>query len=83
MHCEQSYERENTIRVRDVSNCGRRDVQEISMRSWQRALQIVDAQMRAQYYRRLIEVAKISATLARFHTEHATIEDMNVYLKEN
>ena len=50
------------------------------MRSWQRSLAIADAQMRAAYYRRLIEVAKINPDLARIHTEQATIEDMKVYL---
>jgi hypothetical protein len=52
------------------------------MRSWQRNLQIAEAQMRAEYYRRLIEVAKIPAALARIHTERATIEDMKVYLEK-
>jgi hypothetical protein len=52
------------------------------MRSWQRDLEIADAKMRAEYYRRLIEVAKISAALARIHTERATIEQMKVYLGE-
>ena len=48
--------------------------------TWQRQLAIADAQMRAAYYRRLIEVAKITPALARIHTENATIEDMKVYL---
>lgn len=48
--------------------------------SWQENLAIADAQMRAAYYRRLIEVAKISPALARIHTENASIEDMQVYL---
>jgi len=48
--------------------------------TWQRNLAIVDAQMRAAYYRKLIEVAKITPALARIHTENATIEDMKVYL---
>ena len=48
--------------------------------TWQRNLAIADAQMRAAYYRRLIEVAKITPALARIHTENATIEDMKVYL---
>jgi hypothetical protein len=52
------------------------------MRSWQRDLAIADAKMRAEYYRRLIEVAKVSAKIAREHTERATIEDMKIYLGE-
>ena len=48
--------------------------------SWRRNLSVVDAQMRAGYYRRLIEVAAIPASLARYHTENATIEDMSLYL---
>ena len=51
------------------------------MRSWQRDLQVADAKMRAEYYRKLIEVAQISALLARTHTEHATIEEMKIYLE--
>lgn len=50
------------------------------MRSWQRDLAIADAQMRAEYYRRLIEVARISPALARTHTERATVDEMKVYL---
>jgi hypothetical protein len=52
------------------------------MRKWQRDLAIADAFMRAEYYRRLIEVAKIPASLARIHTEAATIEQMKIYLQE-
>ena len=48
--------------------------------SWQENLAIADAQMRAAYYRRLIEVAKINPALARIHTENASIEDMKNYL---
>ena len=51
------------------------------MRSWQRELAIADAKMRAEYYRALLEVSKISASLARIHTQNATIEDMKVYLE--
>ncbi len=50
------------------------------MRSWQKNLAIADAQMRAAYYRRLIEVAKLNPALARIHTENASIEDMKNYL---
>jgi len=50
------------------------------MRNWQRQLAIADAQMRAEYYRALIERALLPASLARIHTERATIEDMKVYL---
>jgi hypothetical protein len=50
------------------------------MRTWQRNLAIADAQMRAEYYRRLLEVAKITPALARIHTDNATIEEMKVYL---
>ena len=42
----------------------------------------IEAQMRARYYTRLIEVAKISSTLARIHAETASIETMKVYLGE-
>jgi hypothetical protein len=52
------------------------------MRSWQRDLAIADAKMRAEYYRRLIEVAKLSPALADYHTREATIEDMKTYLGE-
>ena len=51
------------------------------MRSWQRNLAIADAQMRAAYYRKLIEVAQISAALARDYTERATVEAMSTYLR--
>ena len=49
--------------------------------SWQRHLAIAEAQMRAQYYRRLIEVAQISTELASEHTDNATIEEMKLYLE--
>lgn len=52
------------------------------MRSWQRVLAIAETKMRAEYYRRLIEVAQIPASLARIHTEQATIDDMKIYLGE-
>ena len=52
------------------------------MRSWQRDLAVAEAKMRAAYYRRLIEVAQIPASLARTHTENATIEAMKIYLGE-
>ncbi len=51
------------------------------MRSWQRDLAIADAKMRAEYFRRLIEVAQIPAALARIHTNKATIETMKLYLE--
>jgi hypothetical protein len=51
------------------------------MRSWQRELAIADAQMRAEYYRALIERALLPPRLARIHTEQASIEDMKVYLE--
>ena len=51
------------------------------MRSWQRDLAIADAKMRAEYFRRLIEVAQIPASLARIHTNTTTIEDMKLYLE--
>jgi hypothetical protein len=50
------------------------------MRSWQRALAIADAQLRAEYYRKLIEVAQVPVSAAREYTERATIEDMTKYL---
>jgi hypothetical protein len=53
------------------------------MRTWQRNLAIVDAQLRAEYYSLLIEVAKITPALARIHTEKATIEEMKVYLSHD
>jgi hypothetical protein len=49
--------------------------------SWQRDLAIADAKMRAEYFRRLIEVAQIPAALARIHTNNATIETMKLYLE--
>ena len=48
--------------------------------SWHHHLAIAETQMRAEYYRALIERAKLPASLARIHTEQATIEDMKVYL---
>jgi hypothetical protein len=47
---------------------------------WYGTLRILDTQMRALYYRRLIEVARISPALARIHTGRATIEQMKIYL---
>ena len=52
------------------------------MRSWQRDLAIAESKMRAEYFRRLIEVAEIPASFAKYHTEQATIEDMKIYLGE-
>jgi len=52
------------------------------MRSWQRDLQVAEAQMRARYYDRLIQVAQISRTLARIHAETSSVETMKVYLGE-
>jgi hypothetical protein len=51
------------------------------MRTWQRNLAIADAQMRAEYYRALIERALLPASLARIHTQNASIEDMKIYLE--
>ena len=51
------------------------------MGTWERDLAIADTKMRAEYFRRLIEVARISVSLACIHTEQATIEDMKVYLR--
>ena len=53
------------------------------MRNWQRNLAVADAQMRAAYYRRLIEVAEIGPALARIHTANASIEEMKIYLSNN
>jgi len=50
------------------------------MRDWQRSLAIADTQMRATYFRALIERALLPASLARIHTENANIEDMKIYL---
>ena len=55
--------------------------EEVLMRDWQRSLAIADAQMRAEYYRALIERALLPSSLARLHANSASIEDMKGYLE--
>ena len=52
------------------------------MRTWQREIAVTEAQMRARYYERLKQVAKIAGTLARTYAETASIETMKIYLGE-
>ena len=50
------------------------------MRQWQRDLAVADAQLRARYFERLIDVAKVSHSFALECTQRATVEQMEVYL---
>lgn len=45
-------------------------------------VQLQDGILRIAYRNRLIEVAKICATLARIHSETVSVETMKVYLGE-
>jgi hypothetical protein len=52
------------------------------MRRWQRDMLIAHAQLTERYCLRLIQVERISATLAREHAENVSLETMKIYLGE-